>query len=40
VAAALERQSAEAGAELDGDEALTVANRELHALRSGRGAKR
>jgi PHD/YefM family antitoxin component YafN of YafNO toxin-antitoxin module len=40
VAAALERQSAEAGEELDADEALAVADRELHAMRSERGAKR
>ncbi len=40
VAAALERQSAEGAAKLDGDEALTVADRELHVMRSERDTNR
>lgn len=40
VAAALERQAAEAGEDLDADEALELANRELHAMRNERRARR
>jgi hypothetical protein len=40
VAAALERQSREAGEVLDADEAVEVANEELHAMRHERRAKR
>jgi len=40
VAAALDRQAAEAAEVLDADEALELANRELHAMRRQRRAKR
>lgn len=40
VAAALERQAREASATLDADEALKVANEELHAMRRERRTKR
>ncbi len=40
VAAALDRQAAEATEVLDADEALELANRELHAMRRKRRAKR
>ncbi|MGI8420817.1 MAG: hypothetical protein ACR2MU_00905 [Gaiellaceae bacterium] len=40
VAAALERQAAEAGESLDAAEALALADRELHALRNERRVKR
>jgi PHD/YefM family antitoxin component YafN of YafNO toxin-antitoxin module len=40
VAAALERQSREAGEVLDSDEALELANQELHAMRRERRAQR
>jgi hypothetical protein len=40
VAAALERQAREAGEAIDADEALKVANEELHAMRRQRRAKR
>ena len=40
VAAALERQAREVGEVLDSDEALKVANEELHAMRRQRRAKR
>jgi PHD/YefM family antitoxin component YafN of YafNO toxin-antitoxin module len=40
VAAALERQAQEAGQTIDADEALTVADEELHAMRRARRAKR
>jgi len=40
VAAALDRQAAEATEVLDADEALELANRELHAMRRQRRAKR
>jgi antitoxin StbD len=40
VAAALERQAAEAGETLDADEALKVADEELHAMRRARRTKR
>ncbi len=40
VAAALDRQTREAGATLDADEALELANRELHAMRTRRRAPR
>ena len=39
VAAALEAQAREAGETLDADEALEIANSELHAMRSERRAK-
>lgn len=39
VAAALERQSAKAGEELEGDEALAIADNELHAMWGERGTK-
>lgn len=40
VAAALDRQAREAGEGLDGDEALELADRELHAMRRERREKR
>jgi len=40
VTAALERQAAETAEPLEADEALALANRELHAMRSERRAKR
>jgi hypothetical protein len=40
VAAALEQQAREAGETLDADEALELANRELHAMRRQRRGKR
>jgi len=40
VAAALERQTREAGETIDADEALKVADEELHAMRRQRRAKR
>jgi antitoxin StbD len=40
VAAALERQAREAGETIDADEALKVANEELHAMRRQQRAKR
>lgn len=40
VAAALDRQAREAGEALDADEALELADRELHAMRRQRRAKR
>lgn len=40
VAAALDRQTREAGAGLDADEALELANSELHAMRRQRRARR
>jgi antitoxin StbD len=40
VAAALDRQAREAGETLDADEALKVAEEELHAMRRARRAKR
>lgn len=40
VAAALDRQTREAGADLGDDEALELANRELHAMRQERRASR
>jgi antitoxin StbD len=40
VAAALEQQAREASETLDGDAALELANRELHAVRRGPRAKR
>src|SRR5437773_3536128 len=40
VAAALERQAAEAGETIDADEALKIADEELHAMRRARRAKR
>ena len=40
VSAALDRQAAEAAEVLDADEALELANRELHAMRRQRRAKR
>ena len=40
VAAALDRQTREAGATLDADEALELANSELHTMRSRRRAPR
>jgi antitoxin StbD len=40
VAAALERQAQEAGETIDADEALKVADEELHAMRRQRRAKR
>ena len=40
VAAALERQARETGETIDADEALELANQELHAMRRERHAKR
>jgi PHD/YefM family antitoxin component YafN of YafNO toxin-antitoxin module len=40
VAAALERQTREAGETLDADEALTIADEELHAMRRSRRTNR
>lgn len=40
VAAALEHQAREAGETLDADEAMELANQELHAMRRQRRAKR
>lgn len=40
VAAALEQQAREAGEPIDADEALEIADEELHAMRRTRGAKR
>ncbi len=40
VAAALDRQAREAGEELEADEALEVADRELHAMRQEHRARR
>lgn len=40
VAAALERQTREAGETIDADEAMEIANQELHAMRRERRTKR
>jgi antitoxin StbD len=40
VAAALEQQAREAGERLDADEAIEVADQELHAMRRARSARR
>ncbi len=40
VAAALEQQAGEAGDRLDAEEAMELANQELHAMRRARRAKR